>query len=76
MSKAFVCINTITGSSAVVEDLRNINGVSEIHPSKGMYDVLAFVQAESLDELKEAVLPAIRKIDNVKSTLTMTILEG
>ncbi len=76
MSKALICINTIAPSSSVVENFRNINGVSEVPSSKRMYDIVALVEANSMNELREAVLPDIRRLDNIKSTLTLTILES
>lgn len=68
-------MNTIAPSSSVVENL-NINGVSEVHSSKGMYDIVALVKANSMNELREVVLPDIRRLDNIESTLTFTILEN
>jgi len=40
-----------------------------------MYDIVAKVKAESMDKLKETITMHIRRIDNVRSTLTMLIIE-
>jgi DNA-binding Lrp family transcriptional regulator len=40
-----------------------------------MYDAVAMVQAESLNEVKEIVAKQIRNLENVKSTLTLTLIE-
>jgi DNA-binding Lrp family transcriptional regulator len=74
--KAFICINTLACSATVVEDLKKVSGVSEVYPSKGLYDVVALVEARSMNELREVILPDIRKVDNMKSTLTLTVLES
>ena len=75
MFKAFVCINTPHCSADVVEDLRAIRGVSEVHASKGLYDVVALIEADSIGDLKERVLHDIRNVDNVQSTLTLQMFE-
>ncbi len=74
-SRALVCINALDCTS-VLDDLRNVAGVCEVHSSKGMYGAVALVQAASITELREVVLPGIRGVRNVKSTLTLAILEG
>ncbi len=75
MAKALVFINTKSGSAGVVKDLEKVKGVSEAHSSLGMYDAVALVQGESLNKVKEIVSKRIRSIDNVKSTLTLTLIE-
>jgi DNA-binding Lrp family transcriptional regulator len=75
MSKALVCINAESGASGVLEDLKLVKGVSEVHASKGLYDFVAMIEAGSFGELREGVLHDIRRVENVKSTLTLSILE-
>lgn len=62
MSKALICINTITSSPSIIDDLKNIVGVSEVHSSKGMYDIVALVKADSMNELREIVFAGYSKI--------------
>ncbi len=75
MQRALVFINTRTEASEIVKDLQKLRGVSEAHSSRGMYDAVAMVQAESLNEVKEIVAKQIRNLENVKSTLTLTLIE-
>ena len=76
MPKAFVLINTEIGSEAdVLKDLRKIEGVEEAFSVYGVYDIIAKVSAESMDKLKEIVTWRIRRLDKVRSTLTMIIVE-
>jgi DNA-binding Lrp family transcriptional regulator len=75
MPRAFVFINTAADTAEVVKTLEKVEGVSEAHSSRGMYDAVAMVQAESLGEVKEIVSKRIRGLDNVKSTLTLTLVE-
>jgi DNA-binding Lrp family transcriptional regulator len=76
MPKAFVLINTEIGSeSDVLRDLRKIEGVEEAYTVYGVYDIICKVSAESMDKLKEIVTWRIRRLDKVRSTLTMIIIE-
>ena len=75
MARALVFINSFSNSSELVRDLAKVEGVSEAHYSRGLYDAVAMVQAESFSRVKEIVFNQIRNIDNVKSTLTLTLVE-
>lgn len=76
MPKAFVLINTEIGSEAdVLKDLKKIEGVEEAFAVYGVYDIIARVGAETMDKLKEIVTWRIRRLDKVRSTLTMIIVE-
>ena len=75
MTKAFVFINTSANSAEVVKNLGKLEGVSEAHTSLGMYDAVAMVQGESFSQVKEIVSRRIRNLENVKSTLTLTLIE-
>jgi DNA-binding Lrp family transcriptional regulator len=42
----------------------------------GVYDIVAKVSADTMDKLKEIVTWKIRRLDKVRSTLTMIVVEG
>jgi len=76
MPTAFVLINTETGSVGdVLKDLKKVEGVDEAFIVYGVYDIVAKVNAKSMDQLKEIVTWHIRKIDKVRQTLTMTVIQ-
>lgn len=76
MPSAFVLINTEIGAeSEVLKQLRGIEGVEEAHAVYGVYDIVAKVKAETMDKLKEIVTWNIRRLDKVRSTLTMIVIE-
>jgi DNA-binding Lrp family transcriptional regulator len=76
MPKAFVLINTEIGSETdVLKDLKKIEGVEEAFSVYGVYDIIAKVTADTMDKLKEIVTWRIRRLDKVRSTLTMIIIE-
>ncbi len=77
MSIAFVLINTEIGSEEeVLRELRKIEGVDEAYSVYGVYDVIAKVRADSMDKLKDIVTWRIRRLEKVRSTLTMIVIES
>jgi len=77
MPLAFVLINAEIGSEdEVVGELRKIANVKESYVVYGVYDIVAKVEADSMDKLKEVVTWKIRRLDKVRSTLTMIVVEG
>jgi len=76
MPLAFVLINTEIGSeSEVLGSLRKIDTVEEAYMVYGVYDVVAKIRADTMDKLKEIVTWHVRRLDKVRSTLTMIVIE-
>jgi len=76
MPIAFVLINTEIGSeSEVVKALKDVEGVDEAYSVYGVYDIIAKVKADSMDKLKDIVTWRIRRLNKVRSTLTMIVIE-
>jgi DNA-binding Lrp family transcriptional regulator len=76
MPMAYVLINTEPKNMQdVVSTLEKLDAVVEIFPVYGVYDVVAKVQAETMEKLKDIVTWKVRSLDNVRSTITMLILE-
>jgi DNA-binding Lrp family transcriptional regulator len=77
MPMAFVLINTEIGSeSEVLGALKKIDAVAEAYMVYGVYDVVAKVKADTMDKLKEIVTWHVRRLDKVRSTLTMIVIEA
>lgn len=77
MARAFVLINTEAGMEQdVVDQLKKMKTVKEAYTVYGVYDAVAYVEAEKVDELKNAVSYEIRKLNGVRSTVTMMVAEG
>jgi DNA-binding Lrp family transcriptional regulator len=77
MPTAFVLINAELGKEeGILKELRSIASVKEAHFVYGVYDIIAKVEAESMEKLKEIVTFKIRRLPDVRSTLTMTVAEG
>jgi len=74
---AFVLINAeIGGEEEVLKEIKKVEGVEEAHTVYGVYDIIAKIKAETMDKLKEVVTWHIRRINKVRSTLTMIVVEG
>ncbi len=77
MPIAFVLINAEIGSEEdVLNALRSVEGVEEAYVVYGVYDIVAKVKGESMDKLKDIVTWHIRRLDKVRSSLTMIVVEG
>lgn len=76
MPRAFVLLNVEAGSEDnVLKQLKQIGLVEESYVSYGVYDLIIKVKADTMEDLKEVVTYKIRKIDQVRSTLTLIMME-
>ena len=77
MPAAFVLINAEIGSEdEVLKELRLMEQVKEAYVVYGVYDIVAKVESETMDKLKEIVTWKVRRLNKVRSTLTMIVVEG
>ncbi|MBE0633770.1 Lrp/AsnC ligand binding domain-containing protein [Candidatus Bathyarchaeota archaeon] len=75
MATAFVLINAEIGSeSEVLKGLKDIVEVKEAYMVYGVYDIIARIQTETMQELKDIISWKIRRLDKVRSTLTMIVV--
>jgi DNA-binding Lrp family transcriptional regulator len=76
MPIAFVLVNTEIGAeNEVMKTIKKVEGVVEAYAVYGVYDVVAKIKADSMDKLKEIVTWHVRRLDKVRSTLTMIVVE-
>jgi DNA-binding Lrp family transcriptional regulator len=76
MPRAYVLFSVSSGAEDQVhKDLQGIEGVQEVYVSYGVYDVIVKIQGDSMEKLKEIVSHRLRKVDNVRSTLTLILFE-
>ena len=77
MATAYVLINCDLGyEEQIIEELKHISDVKEVHGTFGVYDILAKVESANVETLRETMVGKIRKIDKVRSTLTLMGIEG
>jgi DNA-binding Lrp family transcriptional regulator len=77
MPVAFVFMNIDAGAEdQVLKELRGIQNVREAHSVYGVYDIVAKIEAETMEKLKEIVTWKVRRLEKVRSTLTTIVMEG
>lgn len=77
MATAYVLINCELGSEeAVIGELKSIEGVVEVHGTFGAYDILAKIESDQVEKLRETITWKVRKIAKIRSTLTLMGIEG
>jgi DNA-binding Lrp family transcriptional regulator len=77
MQKAFVFVNVDPGAeNEVLKRLREVPEIKEAYFVYGVYDIVAKVEADSMDRLKEVITWKVRRLDKIRSTLTTIIMEG
>jgi len=77
MPKAYVLINCNIGAEeSVMSQLKEIDLVKEVHGTFGFYDVMGVVEADTVESIRETINRKIRKIEKIRSTLTLMGIEG
>ncbi len=77
MKKAFVLINCDLGKEAdILDALRTMNHVNEAHGTWGAYDIIAEVNSDNAESLRETITWKIRKLPSIRATLTLMAIEG
>jgi len=76
MVTAYVLINCDLGyEEQIIEELKHISDVKEIHGTFGAYDMVTKVESDQITTLRETIASKIRKIDRIRSTLTLMAIE-
>ena len=57
--------------SDVIEKLKDIDSVKQTDETFGAYDIIAKIESSEKKKIKEIINWNIRKIDHVRSTLTL-----
>ena len=74
MPTAYVLLNTEIGAeNQVLRALKELDGVEEAHNLWGVYDIIANVTADSMNELKDIITNHINGIGKINSKLTMIV---
>ena len=73
--QAYVLIQSEVGKAALVaEAIARISGVTMAEDVTGPYDVIARVEARTVDELGKLVIAKIQDVTGITRTLTCTIV--
>jgi Lrp/AsnC family transcriptional regulator for asnA, asnC and gidA len=72
----YILINTEIGAiPEVLEAVKKIKEVKEAYSVFGVYDIVLKIEVESTHKLEEMVTRKVRRIDRVRSTTTMIVME-
>ncbi len=75
LPEAFLLISAVVGQEhQVISELQSVPEVKECYMVYGVYDVIARVEAESMQHLKDVIGQRIRQLDTVRTTLTMIVV--
>jgi len=77
METAYVLVNCDLGTEdAIMENLKHIDSVKEVFGTFGAYDIIAKVENPDKDKLRETITWNIRRLEHVRSTLTLMGIQG
>jgi DNA-binding Lrp family transcriptional regulator len=76
MTEAFILINVALGhEEEIINLLKKIDGINMVNGVFGAYDVVIKLQAEDSLNMRSIITDKIRKIDNIRSTLALMIID-
>jgi DNA-binding Lrp family transcriptional regulator len=77
MPTAYVLINCDLGSEEeIIKELKKLPEAIEVSGVYGVYDIITKIRSDTMDKLRETITWHVRRIDKVRSTLTMIVIEG
>ncbi len=72
MATAYVLLTTDLGAETeVMKDMKIIVEIKEAHMVYGVYDIIARIEADTMEDLKNIISWKVRRLSRVRSTLTM-----
>ncbi|QOR94622.1 Lrp/AsnC ligand binding domain-containing protein [Thermosphaera chiliense] len=75
-SAAIVLIQTEIGAeSKVLDELYKMPEVKEAYVVYGTYDVVVKIEAEALEKIREIVTNHVRRLPDIRTTVTMIVVE-
>ena len=76
MAIAYVLVNCDLGFDAeIIDEIKQVEDVKEVHWVFGAYDILTKVESDSIEHLKDVITWKIRKLNRVRSTVTLIVPE-
>jgi len=76
MAQAYVLLNCELGAEEeIIGKLKELETVKEVHGTFGAYDITVKLEAETAEMLRETITQNLRKMDKIRSTLTLTVVE-
>ena len=77
MDTAYVLINCDLGSEEeILDSLKHMESVREVHGTFGAYDIIAKIENQDKNKLREAITWNVRRLPHIRSTLTLMGIPG
>jgi len=77
MATAYVLINCDLGfDTEIIDEIKQLDEVKEAHGIFGAYDIIVKLESDNVENLKDVITWKIRKLNRVRSTLTLMTIEG
>ena len=77
MAIAYVLISCDLGFDVeIIDEIKQLEDVKEVHGVYGAYDILVKLESANVENLKDVITWKIRKLNRVRSTLTLMAVEG
>lgn len=61
---------------SVIEELKKLENVKEVQGTLGAYDIVATVESEKPEGIRQTIIGKIRNIEHIRSTLTLMGMKG
>jgi len=73
----FILLTCESGKQrSIIEELERLDTVKEVNGTMGSFDILVKLESSTHEEIRNVITMQIRKIDNVRSTLTLKKLQS
>lgn len=73
--KVYIMINCeLTEEKTTAKIIQSMKNVIEVNPTFGAYDMIVVMESNSLEELQDSV-KEVRRLESIRSTMTLTRLE-
>jgi DNA-binding Lrp family transcriptional regulator len=77
MTTSYVLVNCDMGSEEeIIDSLKHMESVKEVHGTFGAYDIIAKIENQDKDKLRETITWNVRRLQHVHSTLTLMGIPG
>ncbi len=77
MERAYVLIETQVGKARdIIEAIRMVAGVMSVDLVTGPYDVIAVVEAETLNEIGDLITGKVHPVSGISRTVTCLALKS
>ncbi len=71
MAKAFVLNCELGSEEQVISDLKSMDCVKDVYGTFGAYDILANLECDNIEDLRQLIVSEVRRIKKTRSTITL-----